>query len=441
MGSQRSILIRKNIVAMFLRKGISTGIGLLLVPLILDYLDPTRYGIWLTLTSVIAWFYMFDIGLSNSFRNLFAKAKAKGETILAREYVSTAYFVLGFISVGLCLAFFFVYPHVAWANLFNSPKGMEKDIAYLVLVVFAFFAMQFVARLISALLLADQRPALAEYFNTISSLLVLISVLILKATTPPSLLTLGIVISASNLIVPIIASVILFHGRYREYAPRLGYIRIRHTRNLLGLGLLFFVIQIASVVVFATDNMIISRLFGPADVMPYQVSFKYFSLVSIAMAIMTKPYWSAITEAFANRELGWIRKSIKLLKRIWLGTVVIVILMFLVSQTFFRIWLGDRLRIPELLCLFMGAWILLSTWVRIFGQFMNGVGKIRLSIYHSIVVMIINIPLSIWLARDLGMGPKGVILATAICVLPQAILHPIQYRRIISGTAKGIWNK
>jgi Na+-driven multidrug efflux pump len=89
----------------------------------------------------------------------------------------------------------------------------------------------------------------------------------------------------------------------------------------------------------------------------------------------------------------------------------------------------------------MSLWVLISSWTSIFGNFLNGVGKIRLSIYHSIVMIIINIPLSIFLAKYLDLGSAGVIMGTCICVLPQVFLHPIQYKKIITNTDKGIWGK
>ena len=48
------------------------------MPLTIDFVNPTQYGIWLTLSSLLAWFSFFDIGLSLGFRNRFAQAKANG---------------------------------------------------------------------------------------------------------------------------------------------------------------------------------------------------------------------------------------------------------------------------------------------------------------------------------------------------------------------------
>jgi len=89
----------------------------------------------------------------------------------------------------------------------------------------------------------------------------------------------------------------------------------------------------------------------------------------------------------------------------------------------------------------MAIWVLIASWTSIFGNFLSGVGKIRLSLYHSFAMIVINIPLSIFLAKYLNLGSAGVIIGTCLCVLPQVFLHPMQYKKIITNTATGIWGK
>lgn len=71
-GHERSIKAKKNILASFIIKGLSIAISLVLVPLTINYINPTQYGIWLTLSSIVAWFSFFDIGLTQGLRNKFA---------------------------------------------------------------------------------------------------------------------------------------------------------------------------------------------------------------------------------------------------------------------------------------------------------------------------------------------------------------------------------
>jgi O-antigen/teichoic acid export membrane protein len=60
-GDGRSVKVKKNILGLFLIKGGSIAISLILVPLTIHYINPSRYGIWLTLSSIIVWFSFFLI--------------------------------------------------------------------------------------------------------------------------------------------------------------------------------------------------------------------------------------------------------------------------------------------------------------------------------------------------------------------------------------------
>ncbi len=96
-GQERSIKAKKNILASLFLKGTSIIISIILVPLTINYINVSQYGIWLTLSSIIGWFAFFDIGLTQGLRNKFAEAIAKGNDSLAQAYVSTTYAILAII--------------------------------------------------------------------------------------------------------------------------------------------------------------------------------------------------------------------------------------------------------------------------------------------------------------------------------------------------------
>src|ERR1700690_1843921 len=87
-GHERSVRAKRNIAFSFVLKVANIAVQLLFVPLLLGYLSPIKYGIWITVGSVINWFYFFDIGLGNGLRNKLAEAFAKKENEMARIYIS-----------------------------------------------------------------------------------------------------------------------------------------------------------------------------------------------------------------------------------------------------------------------------------------------------------------------------------------------------------------
>ena len=73
-----------------------------------------------------------------------------------------------------------------------------------------------------------------------------------------------------------------------------------------------------------------------------------------------------------------------------------------------------------------------NTFLKTVSAYANyGTGKIQLQMWLYILGGIINIPLSIYFIRDLNMGSSGAILGTNICMLPLAIIMPIQAYFII----------
>ena len=102
----RSTIALLNVIMSFIIKGISILVSLVLVPLTLHFLDTYEYGLWLTISSILLWIDYFDIGLGNGLRNKLSEALVAKDMELAKEYVSTTFFVL--LVIAACLFGLFV---------------------------------------------------------------------------------------------------------------------------------------------------------------------------------------------------------------------------------------------------------------------------------------------------------------------------------------------
>ncbi|MBL4703916.1 MAG: MATE family efflux transporter [Flavobacteriales bacterium] len=441
--SDRNKKLKKSIIGLFGVKIFNSAISFLMFPISLDYLGNEKNGIWLTVGAFIAWFSLLDFGLGNGFRNKFVEATTKGDIKKAKSLVSTTYAILTIIAL-IVLALFFSFNFIIdWEPVFDPNNEVIEELSSLMLVVFSFFCVQFVVQIIKVILIADQRPQIAGYMNSASNFLALGGIATLYLLKPEdqdgSLLTLGITISAANLIVPLICSFFFFTNKYKQYAPSIKCIELSSYKETMGLGLQFFVMQIAGLVVVTTDNMIIMQTTGPSDVTTYQGAYKFFGMGMILFNVIITPYWSAFTEAYVNKDFNWIRKIIKKTQLLWLILILGIGLMLVISPWVYSWWVPSVI-IPFELSIMMGIWVIINTGLLVYSNFLSGSGKIRLSLYHSIVAMIINIPLSYVFAVPCGMGSTGVILATCICISLR-FFQPIQYYLIVNGKAKGIWNR
>lgn len=432
---------KKNIVVLFVIHFFNFLALMALVPITIKYLGENQYGIWLTLSSVFMWLGNLDFGIGNGLRNKLAESFAKEDYQSAKKYLSTAYAVFAIGIFASLLIYLAIHPFINWVFILNAASYDVKSLNNFVLVVFVLFAFQFLLRLLTSLINADQKPALNGFITLCINILTLVIVIILYFVSQSSLYAYGIVISFIPFIVLLIASYILFRGRYKHIAPSLKHIDLKSSGNLVSLGLQFFIIQVAALIVFATDNLIITHLYDPSQVTIYNIAHKYFFFITLVFNVFLSPFWSAFTDAFVKNDFEWIQQVVKRLVQVWAVLSLATIIMIFGSDFVYRIWIGDNIQIPFSLSVAMGIFIIVSNWNNIFAFFVNGIGKIRLQFYFSIFAALINIPLSIFLAKSLNMGITGVITATIICIGFASIWAPIQYKKIISGTAQGIWNK
>src|ERR1700722_8456870 len=196
-GHARTAKANKNIIYSFLIKGLSIGCQFALVPMTLHYLDKEKYGIWLTMASIVGWFSFFDIGIGNGLRNKLSEALAKGDTRLAKVYVSTSYACVAAIFLTLMVLFWVVNPHLHWSAMLGLSPNLAGILQRTMLVVFSFFCIQFILNLIGNILFAHQEPALSNLITPLGNLLSLIIIFVLTRTTPGNLFTVSVVFSAA----------------------------------------------------------------------------------------------------------------------------------------------------------------------------------------------------------------------------------------------------
>ncbi len=437
----RSEKAKKNIVILFLLQVFNFFSLMAIVPVTLNYLGKTEYGIWLTLASILSWLINLDFGLGNGLRNKLAEALAVNDIKLARFYVSTAYAVF---AIGIFTAFLIyasIHGLLNWGNILQAPGDYTNLLNNLILYVIILFLVQFLLKLITSVINADQRPALNGGLSLITNTITLLIIYILSKYTKPSLTIFGLVSSGIPVVVFLVASIILFSGHFKNISPSFKYINLKYSSSLVKLGMQFFVIQISSLIVFTTGNIIITQLYGPKSVVTYNVAYKYFYMVPLVFNVVLAPFWSAFTEAYVKKEFDWIKNSIRKLIFIWILLSLVTILMVIFSDFIYEIWVGPQVKVPFILSIASGVFVIIANWNNIFGYFINGVGKVRLQLYYSIIIAILNIPLSIFLAKNAGLGITGVMVSTNICLLFASIWAPLQYHKIISEKAKGIWNK
>ena len=429
----------KNIVGLLGIQGMNSLITFIQVPLVLDYLDTERYGIWVTLSVLLGWFSLFNIGLGNGLRNRLAEAIAKDDLKKARVYISTTYITLALIFFSLFLLFSVANLFLDWSVLLNATKALKGELGKLALTVFFFLCAKFVIDLVESIAYAKQEPALAQGLNFSGRAIALLGIILLINFAESRLLYLGAILAGTPVLISFILSICVFKWRYKALRPSFKLVDFSELKYLMNLGIKFFIVQVAAIVFYQTNNFILAHLFGPEEVTPYSIAFQYFSIATLGFAIILSPYWSAITDAFTKNEFDWIKKTIGRLKLLWGLLLLLIIGLFMFSDFLIPLWVREDIFIDPNLMIALAIYVALHTYNNIFNAFLNGTGKLMIQIYRLIFMTILYIPLTIMFCNNFGIS--GIMFSMVIFEVIGLIFYQLQYHKLINKTAKGIWDK
>ncbi len=440
-GHERTVRAKKNVFYSILLKGLGILIGFAYFPISLNYLSAANFGIFLTLASIIDWFAELNIGIGSGLRNKLGQSVAKEDYQEARTYVSTAYYVLASIFSGVFIIFTFVSFFLPWAKWLQADVAQQSEIALLAVLMLAALAIRFVSSLIYEVLFALQQSARVQLFNLLTKVSFLLFLIVIVYTTEESLLLYGAGKTMTFALIPFFVGAYFFRKEFNNFRPTWRLASWQHFKDLFGLGIQFFAIKVAMLVIHKTNNFLIASYVSLEEVPEYEAAFKYLSIILIFFVLLADQLWAANVEAFQKNEYDWLKKNLKSVIRLWVGMSLLSVLMVVISPWVYDLWLGEKLSISLELSIWVCISILLTTWINIFNLVINGAGKIRLQMLTWIAASVLNIPVSIFLATKMGLGTIGIVIGTILCLVPLAIFSPIQARKILNKMDKGIWSK
>lgn len=440
-GHNRTILAKKNILFSILIKAFQMIIVFMMVSISIKYLGKENYGIWVILSGLIAWSNIFDLGFSHGLRNRLAEAKANNNLEIGKYYVSTTYVFLIMIATILMIIFIPIFPYLDWQRILNTTIENEI-ISNIIFIIFSFFIFQFILKPVNSIIEAFQWPAISQFIYMCSSFFALLGISFLVYSEQQTSLTLyAYIVVAIPVAISLIASIYLYRRKFSVLIPSIKFVKKEYFNKIAGLGLSFFCIQFSVLVIFQSDNMIISYLFGPEEVTDYNIVYRYFSILITAFGVIMAPFWTAFTDAYQKKDYIWLQRTTRILFLLVGFSAVGAMLLFLVSNDVYRLWIDENIVISNILSALMAFYAVILSFHNVVSFFSNGTGKVKIQLYASVMAAIFNLPLSYYCAKILQLGTSGVLVGTIICILFLDFFLFLQYKRIIQNKAVGIWNE
>jgi O-antigen/teichoic acid export membrane protein len=409
-------------------KGISILTALITIPLTLDYLGAERYGLWMTISSVVLFLGFADLGMGSGLLNAISEANGKDDRQAAVNYVSSGFFLLTGMALLIVVVFILAYPYVPWPGVFNIKSEIASHEAGPAMAAFvAIFAVNLPLGLVQRLQMGYQEGYQSNLYQCLGSIFGLIAVL-LVIFFQGGLVWLVLAMAGGPAVALLLNWIILFGFQQPWLRPKWRCATGAAAKRLLQLGIMFFVLQLAATLAFASDNLVAAQILGPEAVTQYSVPMRMFSMIPIIMGMAVGPLWPAYGEAIARGELAWVRKTLIMSLR-WTFFMVIFPTLFLVlfGVQIIHFWVGPKITPSYLLLTGMGIWAIMQTLSAVMAMLLSGANVVRFQIVCASLVGISALVAKILLAQVIGL--PGIIWGTVIGIacfvlIPYAVYLP-----------------
>ncbi|UKK49259.1 hypothetical protein L6475_04680 [Prevotella sp. E9-3] len=428
--NNRTNLLINNIIASFILKGWSALVMLAMVPLTLRMLGAYNNGVWLTISSILLWINLMDIGLGNGLRNAIASYIALNQSEKIKEVIASTFFMLAIVTLPILLIAFTVIYGFDMSNALGIDADIVQNLNTILIVAVTLTCGTFVCKAVGNFYMGVQLPAINNLIVCCGQTLSLVLTFIAYLSGSHSLLLVVLINTAAPLFVWSVSIPITFYGRYSHYRPSFSDINLNMSKSLCSVGIQFFLIQISAIVLFSSANIIISKMFSPSEVTPYQIAYRYFNIAFITFSTICMPFWNATTDAYTRGDKKWLCKMDQRLNILILGILTILIGMFIISPFIYKIWIGDSVTIPKSLSFSVAVYIFVLTLSQRYSYILNGLNCLKIQIIFTCFAAVIFLPLA-WGVCNYFESVSSLVWLMCLVNLPGLIANMWKYHQVL----------
>ena len=279
---------------------------MIVLPIMLRFLGSADFGVWATSISITSMGAFLDFGIGNGLLTRLSDSTAKKDFASSRRLIAGSYVILIAVAVIGVVAVSFI---TLCVNPFGSVSHSENgaDSKGIVQAVMFIFFLGIPATVIYRILYAQRRIPLCSFLQVLGSAAAVAACLI------------GIHVGAEHRLViilyglmPILVmflSTVWFFVTNPHIVPRFYDFKHSEAKSLIGLGSQFFILSILTAVGLNADMLIISHNAGSSAVAEFALPFRLGSVLGIVVLNLFMPLWAFNSEAFANGDVAWVRRS------------------------------------------------------------------------------------------------------------------------------------
>jgi O-antigen/teichoic acid export membrane protein len=427
-------ILNNHIIMSGFYKGIS-GLSLFVsIRLLIDYLGEENYGIWVLVFTLFQLVLLMDFGIQSTLKTKIPVFVHENKIEKLSSYISSTYKISLLIAAIIFLVFFIISKTTNLKDSFNITGLDYSEINFLFLLNVVFFCATFVANIHKSLYVAFLKGKFAEQSIAINQIVFLLLLIVLVSLPNKSLSNFDKILNITllNGFVSFTTNIFYTYKFFYKEKIQFHFLNFKNQTDLKDiflLGFKFMVIQIGFLFVFSTDSYIISNVFGPKEVVAYEVVGKLFQFPYMILFAATTPFWSLFAKNYLEKNKQFLFANFKKFNQLFLLVVIGLFILVYISPYIISIWIKDIIHMSNYLIILTAILTGLKIYVNFYILFLSGIGKLNFYITILIISLLIKIPLSYYFV-DLNFGINSVLLSSIVIVLFWAILIPFKCYKI-----------
>lgn len=404
-----------------------TLIGFISVPISLEYWGQDRYAIFAILNSLIVYLSVSNLGINTAATILISKNTDESSKV----FIFKRCLKLLVISVSLFLFCFIIFDRnfKGWINIIGHvPEILFNETYKAMFIMVMFFLINTIFSLIDSLYFGFKLLYVQKFFdslNTILNFVILLTIVKLKGSMGQFMFLMG----AAKLLISIFKIVYFKYSKIIKSESEGTSCKDSEYKNILKTSLRSFLLGLVSVLVWNTDNFVISHLSGMDSVTPYSITFKLFSILYSIIFLINTSIMPLVADEYGKNNWNWINKIHKNITVImgalggllWIGGV-------LFAKDIILLWSGEKGYAGYFVVFFLGGYSYILSIVNLNSNLVSTLNYIKGIYIIGIIEVAINLSISILLIQPFGLS--GVALGTfAGSLLSPFIILPIILKR------------
>jgi O-antigen/teichoic acid export membrane protein len=436
----KSSLVTRNLFLKYIVMGVELLIGVALLPFNVAHLGQAAYGVLALTASIAAYFSMLDMGYGLAQERFVAHYRARQDRESLNQVISTMFYV--FVAIGMLAFSIAVFVALNLEHLFNLTAEQVHEGRRVLLVMGAFVALSFPFSVFGGVVNGFVRNSMNGVTAVSTSV----------AAALANLLVLTVGGGLFELVVAVYSVRAVSYWFYRRNAYkvfpglriRLTYFNRIRLREVTGFSIFMLAIDLANKVNYSTDALVVGGFLGAAAVAVWTVAQRLVETTQRLTNQLNGSLFPVVVDSASIGSEGRLQSILVQGTRLSLAMVVPMAGgLALLARPLVMAWVGPQFAGSIPIIYLLAVVVAIRVGNATATTLLKGTGDHRLLAATNVAMSIVNLGLSIALARKYG--AVGVALGTLIPVgvVSMFWIFPLACRRVGLPLTKvlvdGVW--